>query len=359
MLHVHGLVVLVYALGLQIQYVESRNVQGKAVNNTLTLGFTLPWTKGWLLGPQIGAAVILGIHEVYNRDLLQGYDVEWIFRDSLCNAKTGMHNAVNMWSSVDDLDGIIGDGCSTVCQPVSLLAAAWGIPVVSWGCASPSLSNKHIYPTFSRTTGPFIYHGSVFNAIADRMNWTRIGILTTPEDIWKLSAEAIKEELEHNEKYVTFQVVAPAFTGGILVMDRFNALVNTISYMKQKVQIFIFLSYTAERRNMLIAAYDLGLLAGDHAFMVIGAANHLIDSAQTFRPDIDHLLINGLIGVELRTPSGQNYEEFLREVIVTFQDPIFDHLPHISPSTNIKDISFYAGKIVNVIFYHFYSVRKF
>lgn len=50
----------------------------------------------------------------------------------------------------EDLDGIIGGGCSTVCVPVSLLAAAWGIPVISYGCLLSTLGDKDTYPTFAR-----------------------------------------------------------------------------------------------------------------------------------------------------------------------------------------------------------------
>ena len=61
----------------------------------------------------------------------------------------GFHAAVDAWQSMGGLDAVIGAGCSVVCQPVSLLAAAWNIPIVSYSCSSSSLSNKRTYPTFT------------------------------------------------------------------------------------------------------------------------------------------------------------------------------------------------------------------
>ena len=89
-----------------------------------------------------------------------------------------------------------------VCQPISLLAAAWGIPVVSWGCASPLLSDKTTYPTFSRVSGPWTALGPMFDSIADIFNWTRVGIITTNEDVMRMLAEATKVEMEGKGKQV-------------------------------------------------------------------------------------------------------------------------------------------------------------
>ena len=78
-----------------------------------------------------------------------------------------------MWSEVDDLDAFIGDGCSVVCQPVSLLAAAWRIPVVSFGCTSDSLSDKITYPTFTRVEGTWSILAPVIKDLSGKFGWNR------------------------------------------------------------------------------------------------------------------------------------------------------------------------------------------
>ena len=58
------------------------------------------------------------------------------------------------WSEAEDLDGIIGGTCSVVCLNVALIAAAWNLPNISPSCASEQLSDKDVYPTFARPSGP-------------------------------------------------------------------------------------------------------------------------------------------------------------------------------------------------------------
>ncbi len=99
----------------------------------LTLGFLSPWEKGHLLAQTAGSGIVVGIQEVGQRQILPGYTIEWVFRDDYCEPRWGMKMAVELWASVQQLDGIIGSVCSVVCQPVSLLAASLNIPVVSWG----------------------------------------------------------------------------------------------------------------------------------------------------------------------------------------------------------------------------------
>ena len=66
-------------------------------------------------------------------------------------SKLGFKAAVDAWSEIADLDGLVVFTCSIVCQPVALLAAAWNIPIVSYLCSSSLLSDKEVYPTFTRT----------------------------------------------------------------------------------------------------------------------------------------------------------------------------------------------------------------
>ena len=39
------------------------------------MGYLIPWTKDWEVGPYMGAAIILGLKEIQKRQLLPGYKV--------------------------------------------------------------------------------------------------------------------------------------------------------------------------------------------------------------------------------------------------------------------------------------------
>ena len=85
----------------------------------------------------------------------------------VCLCRIGFKSAVEAWSASSDLDGIIGATCSVVCQPVGLLAAEWNLPMVSYSCTSDSLSDKEVYPTFTRSVGTYGLVSFTVDAILD------------------------------------------------------------------------------------------------------------------------------------------------------------------------------------------------
>ncbi len=311
----------------------------------LVLGFTIPWSQKWLVGPKIASAIILGIDEVGNRELLPGYEIDWIWRDSYCESSRGMAMAVDIWTSVPGgVDGIIGDGCSVVCQPVSLLAAAWGIPVVSWGCTSPSLSNKETYPTFTRVEENWQTSGPTFNGLADSFGWKKIAILTNPAELFKLTAVAVKNTLEEGGKEVVFYIVGATMNGDVLDSKNFEDLKHTLMMLKDNVFIFYFFGYNVERRNILIAAYDTQMLDGRYVFVIILSDTFtFIHTVFSYRPELNPVAFNGLITIEPIKPSGPEYDIFRYRVLQAFNDSRFDNMPYMPD--DISDISPYAGKI--------------
>ena len=44
-----------------------------------------------------------------------------------------------------EIGGVLGSGCSGVCMPTSMAADGLRIPVTSWGCSSPTLSDSVTY----------------------------------------------------------------------------------------------------------------------------------------------------------------------------------------------------------------------
>ncbi len=334
--------IYVLLLRLSLKYSSASNVQNIAINQTLTLAYALPWNQEWLVGRKMGSAVILGLEEVERRGLLPGYTIEWVWRDTYCQSKRGMQMALDMWESVHDLDAIIGDGCSIVCQPISLLAAAWGIPVISWGCTSASLSNKHVYPTFTRVHGTWVSLGPVFNQLAAMFNWSKVAIITTPEDLWILTSQAIKNVMEKDNKTVVYHLIQSTHMGGTIIPEKMQALQQTISELKNQVWIFYLMTYASDIRNILIAALDEGMLNGKYAFVTIETLI-MLDVEHSYRPEVGPHIYNGLLGVGVRTPSGPLYQHFLQRVIDAFQYPVFKDQPHLPADAHIEDVHVYAG----------------
>ena len=68
---------------------EGDSISGVAINNTLNIGYLLPWSVGWNVGPFMGSAIMPAIEEVKRRQLLSDYEIDFIFRDSGCEILMG------------------------------------------------------------------------------------------------------------------------------------------------------------------------------------------------------------------------------------------------------------------------------
>jgi hypothetical protein len=316
--------------------------EGKVTNKTLTLGFLLPWEKGWSAGPFLGSAIILGIKEVQNRQLLPGYELKWVMRDDYCNPRRGMQVAVDLWHT-EHLSGIIGTTCSVVCQPVALLAAAWGLPVVGWGCSSVSLSNKQVYPTFTRVLNSNLGRAPPIAGVAARFHMDRICIISTPEDIYKHLAQTLFTEIQHQGMYVELHTVDSTVRGEEIIEDKMDTLKKIFGSLVNRFSLIVLLTYPIDFRNMLISAYDVGMLNGEYGFMFLEYGLGIIDTPQTYRPEMDEFIYEGLMAIGPSWPSSIEWDEFRQDVIDTLQDPRFEHLPHLPPDANIDQAHEYAG----------------
>ena len=66
-------------------------------DNTLTIGYILPWERGWIVGQTVGSSIILGIEEVQRRQLLPGYEIQWLMRDTFCEPMRGIQVMTHTW----------------------------------------------------------------------------------------------------------------------------------------------------------------------------------------------------------------------------------------------------------------------
>ena len=70
------------------QFSNAATIPGVATNNTLTLGYLLSWSHEWAAGPYIGSSIEIAIQEIRKRQLLPGYEIEWILEDTWCQVST-------------------------------------------------------------------------------------------------------------------------------------------------------------------------------------------------------------------------------------------------------------------------------
>ncbi len=324
------------------------NLPEEPGNKKLTLGYSLPWSHGWNVGTLFASAIVLGIREVHKRQLLPGYEIEWIKRNSYCEPRHGMAMMVDVWASVDDLDGIIGDGCSAVCQPQALLAAAWNIPVVSWWCSSHTLSDKTIYPTFTRVKGPATILGPLYTNVANTFGWKRLAAIFTSEDLWALTAKAVKWDLENNNKEVIMRLIDNTNRGGTNDIKSMEDLRSTLIMLKSIARVILLFCYPREMNNILHLAAEEHMMNGEYTFIVLLLNSMIIDMYCPYRADLGTFRCQGLLGFVFKPPSGPEYDKFLEEIISEFQAPVFDDMPHLSASASIEEVHPSAGEFCNI-----------
>ena len=181
------------------------------------IGVLLPMTGYWPIGKTSASAITIAVDRI-NEDqtLLPGYNMTFLWNDSMCLAAEGLNQAVEF--RISGVDAIIGDGCDIICEPAAILAASWNLPMVSWGCESSKLSEKSMYQTFARTVGSFSKMGDLFLSVFRYFKWKSIGILASTESIWQLAMTGLMKVFLEND--IDIRYLHTLSPGHVLVTER-------------------------------------------------------------------------------------------------------------------------------------------
>lgn len=140
----------------------------------ITVGLLAPFTGSWDRAPRFASAVAIAVDYINkNTTLLQSHDLDYFVHDTACSESGGVAAAVNLMQR--NVSVFIGPACSKSCQNAGFVAAAYNIPMVSYGCSTTTLSNTKLYPNLFRTK-PFA-RGSkrstslAIASIMDDFNW--------------------------------------------------------------------------------------------------------------------------------------------------------------------------------------------
>lgn len=330
-----------------LHVVATKHIPDVTVNHTLHLAYLLSWSHEWGVGYSIGSSIIIGIQEVRKRHLLDGYEITWSHRDTYCEPRHGLAMLIDIWDTSPDVDGIIGGDCSVVCHPTALLAAAWNIPSVSFGCSSKAFSNKTTYPTFSRTTGVYVDMAPMFVKVCQIFSWKRVGLITDIEELFHDSANGIKTILEENDIEVLYYTSVTSVKGKTINYDNLIKLRNILKVLRDTVRIIIVFLYPQDLRVIHIEAMNFGMLDGRYVFFGLDSANLVTDTdTPIYHPEIGLDILQGMLDTTPAGDSGPKWEEFQQKVIDEFDVPAFAHFDHLKPGDDISQVPSYAGNQV-------------
>lgn len=119
----------------------------------------------WSVGQRIAGAAALAVNQVNNdSNLLHGRELNYSWADSGCSQEQGLAAMGSLLGKDgrENTFAVIGPGCSAACDVTSYLSRGQKIPQISWGCASPQLSDKDKFPLVRKAhtepLGPSIIH---------------------------------------------------------------------------------------------------------------------------------------------------------------------------------------------------------
>ena len=306
--------------------------EGLKTNKTkskLKVAYLIPWTGRYAPGLTMGPVILKALDNIIARNLLPGYEIALYWRDTQCHQLTGVIKLIDIWKREPDLDVIIGDACSVVCYPASLLASAWNIPIISWGCTQQSLSDKTTHPTFSRVSPSGEDKVMILTKIVIMFGWKRVGLISDLSQLYKEMSKRLLSELRQRNitvfYYFVHQVQDPENFNGYESSQFENAVLS----IKNEVRVLIAFaySYTLQRLNGLIQKHGL-----DKGFAFIAGPDNSFGSH-------DLKMYENWITSTVSIP---DYNE--EALVADFEDPLFEGMPKMSPSSNLGGFPSSAGE---------------
>ena len=168
-------------------------------------GLIGPWSGFYAAGEHTAGAVPLALEVIKNDNITfreinhAGHEFKFTWTDTGCNPSIGIPKVSDLLYGFGPfetkVDVIFGSVCSVVCEPGGYLAREKNVPMISYGCFSDLLSDKSIFPTFARTTGPVTLFAPAYVQIMQSYGYTRVALFTGVEPFYSLLGKAIRESL--------------------------------------------------------------------------------------------------------------------------------------------------------------------
>lgn len=326
---------------------------------TFNLGVLIPWTVDWELGQYMGSAVGVGLQEVQDRGLLTGHAVNWQWKDTMCQPLAGIQAALDLFDEMGSMHAYIGGGCSSVCEPVALTAAARNVPFVSFGCNSQMLSDKTMFPTFTRSVGTWLSLAPMVDELMTMFGWEKLAILNTHDHIMQETADAIKFVIEsrRGDGSVIEKAISSTHDNDTRVPAEIENQREALRSMKSQARIFLILMNDNDIHSALLSAYDEGMMDGEYVFITLEASLSERVSPD-WRPQKSMEVYHGVISANLHKPSGAEWDAFAQDVIDEFQtETKFNSFTKLPAGAATSEVDVHAGFLHDAILMWAYAMN--
>ena len=192
---------------------------------TFYFGVIGPWGGFYAAGRHTSGAIPIALEDVRKDNVTfyeinsAGYQFNYLWTDTKCNPSVGIPEIAKLLYGTgpfnQKVDVIFGSVCSVVCEPGGYLAREMNVPMVSFACFSDLLSDKSIYPTFARTSGPITLVAPVYMHVLKSFSYSRVALFLGAEPFYTLLGSAIRNSLLDSGITVTDLIgVAVLSSGG-------------------------------------------------------------------------------------------------------------------------------------------------
>jgi len=294
---------------------EQQNLR-QAAPSTLTIGGMFPLT-GRLAsgGVQREAAARIAVENI-NADptILPSTTLEMIVQDTHTQPSFGLQIMLDF--ATIGVSGVIGAASSSVSGVAAMAGSIYDIPQISYSSTSSELSNKEIYPFFSRVVPPDSQQGEALARLCAYFGWDRVAALSTTDAIGTQTIEIFTNMAEKEGirilSYNTFPPnTRPSGSGPNPDMDSLRSSLLTIKSTGAKI--ILIAALVGDAQVALREAVNLGMTGPDVVFVGTDAVVQeglFLNEDGSFDSETANAL-RGMIGSRPKSASGPLYEAFL------------------------------------------------
>ncbi|XP_046734564.1 guanylate cyclase 32E-like [Diprion similis] len=200
-------------------------------NKSLTIGFLGSYGRSQVV---LGALPLAIATVNSDPNLLPGIELKFLAADiGRSNADSLAALGIRIMTEMRDSGTVAFIGPDDSCRSEALVAAAWNLPLISYKCEDPEVSDSRVYYTFARTLPPTSKISKSVVALLRAFSWTKIVVVCETRPAW---SEKLKDYLQNY---------------GITVMDTFTVNdyipifesklddIVTATYLRTRVYLFV------------------------------------------------------------------------------------------------------------------------
>lgn len=337
-------------------------------NTTITIGYLTNIygrhsrdRQGIVISGAIQYAVDVINHE--RSELLGGRQLKMIINDTSATSLKGTSSMLSQWQA----GAVAFFGPEDTCEVEASVAGALNLPMISYKCANPSVSNKDMFPTFLRVHPPDTIIVRSVISLLRHYNWCKFAVVR-PKHSEKITpvVDALRKE---SDSYCVdkkdFDVLLDYAYEDDAECCRYRKACcgaiwpEAVEKTYEKTRIYVFFGGGSQLSNFLLALKNKGVLENGEYMIISVELDDDYDQNQLYRyinhrtdmPEHDLTKIyeaaQSLFIIVKSPPKSTHYSDFVKMVIHYNNRPPFnfsDKLPTLS-----RHITYYAAYLYDSV----------